>query len=65
MNTEYRQQLFKKIRELRHELKHRQDRLNYNIFAGTCHKSLTVQRNIIFDLELQIQHLEYKYQHGL
>lgn len=64
-NKEYRQQLLEIIYEKIQELKHRQNRLNDNILAGTCHKSLLAQRKVIFNLQLQIDSLEYKYQHNL
>ena len=64
-NNEYRQKLNEIIIEKRQELEHRQNRLNNNIFAGTCHKSILAQRKTIFYLELQINSLEYKLQHNL
>lgn len=64
-NKEYRQQLLEIIYEKIQELKHRQNRLNDNILAGTCHKSILAQRKVIFNLQLQIDSLEYKYQHNL
>ena len=64
-NNEYRQKLNKIIIAKRQELAHRQNRLNSNIFAGICHKSILAQRKTIFYLELQINSLEYKLQHNL
>ena len=40
-NNEYRQNLTKIIIAKRQELRHRQNRLNNNIFAGICKKSIT------------------------
>ena len=47
MNNEYKQELDKIIMAKRKELRHRQNRLNNNIFTGICEKSIIVQRNII------------------
>ena len=64
-NSEYRQKLNEVIIEKRQELEHRQNRLNSNIFAGICHKSIVAQRKTILYLEIQINNLEYKLQHNL
>ena len=64
-NSEYRQKLNEVIIEKRQELEHRQNRLNNNIFAGICHKSIIAQRKTILYLEIQINNLEYKLQHNL
>jgi len=64
-NNEYRQKLNEIIIEKRQELEHRQNRLNNNIFAGICHKSIVAQRKTILYLEIQINNLEYKLQHNL
>ncbi len=53
-NNEYRQKLTKIIIAKRQELRHRQNRLNNNILAGVCHKSIVAQRKTIFYLQLQI-----------
>ena len=64
-NNEYRQKLNEIIIEKRQELEHRQNRLNNNLFAGICHKSIIAQRKVILYLEIQINNLEYKLQHNL
>ena len=64
-NNEYRQKLNEIIIAKRQELEHRQNRLNNNIFAGICHKSIIAQRKTILYLEIQINNLEYKLQHNL
>lgn len=55
MNNEYKQELNKIIIAKRKELRHRKNRLNSNIFAGTCEKSIIAQRNTILYLEIQIE----------
>ena len=66
MNKEtYRQQLIEKIDEKRQELQHRKERLIENMLAGVCNKSILAQRKVIFMLEIQIDHLEYKLQHNI
>jgi len=47
------------------ELKYRQERLQYNIYAGVCEKSILSQRKIIFKLQHEIQRIEYKLKHNL
>lgn len=47
------------------ELKYRQERLQYNIYAGVCEKSILAQRKIIFKLQHEIQRIEYKLKHNL
>ena len=64
-DTQYRQQLAEQITKIRQELKERQARLHYNIFAGVTKKSLDTQRKTIFELEIQLFDLEYKYEHQL
>jgi len=64
-NNEYRQKLNEIIIEKWQKLEHRQNRLNNNIFAGICHKSIIAQRKTILYLEIQINNLEYKLQHNL
>ena len=54
-------ELLKKIIDIRDELTHRKERLNYNIFAGINTKSITAQRKTITNLELELQILEHKY----
>lgn len=61
----YKQQLYDKIEERIQELEHRKERLDYNMFAGICKKAILAQKKVIFNLELQIQLLEYRYQHDL
>lgn len=61
----YKQQLYDKIEELNQELKHRKERLEYNLLAEVCKKAILAQRKVIFNLELQIQLLKYRYQHDL
>ena len=70
MNKEiYKQQLIEKITEKiaekEQELQHRKRRLEENILAGVCNKSIFVQRKNIFMLEIEIDHLEYKLQHNI
>ena len=70
MNKEiYKQQLIEKITEKivekEQELQHRKRRLEENILAGVCNKSILAQRKVIFMLEIQIDHLEYKLQHNI
>ena len=66
MNKEkYKQQLIEKIAEKEQELQHRKRRLEENILAGVCNKSILAQRKVIFMLEIQIDHLEYKLQHNI
>ena len=64
-NEEYRQKLNEIIIAKRQELRHRQNRLNNNIFAGICKKSITAQRKTILYLQIQIENLEYTLQHNL
>ena len=64
-SLEYRQKLNEVIIEKRQELEHRQNRLNSNIFAEICHKSIIAQRKTILYLEIQINKLKYKLQHNL
>ena len=64
-NSDYRRKHNEIILEKRQELEHRQNRLNNNIFAGICHKSIVAQRKTILYLEIQINNLEYKLQHNL
>jgi len=47
------------------ELKYKQERLQYNIYAGVCQKSLLAQRKVIFNIQLEIQAIEYKLKHNL
>ena len=66
MNKEiYKQQLIEKIIEKRQDLKHRKGRLEENMLAGICNKSILAQRKVIFMLKVQIHHLEYKIQHDI
>ena len=66
MNKEkYKQQLIEKIAEKEQELQHRKKRLEENILAGVCNKSILAQRKVIFMLELEIDCLEYKLQHNI
>ena len=62
---EHKQQLIENIIEKRQELRHRKDRLESNILAGICQKSILAQTKVIFTLEIQICHLEYKLKHNL
>ena len=64
-NEEYRQKLNEIIIAKRQELRHRQNRLNSNIFAEICKKSITAQRKTILYLQIQIESLEYTLQHNL
>ena len=65
----YKQQLIErimeKIAEKEQELQHRKRRLEENILAGVCNKSILSQRKVIFMLELEIDCLEYRLQHNI
>ena len=66
MNKEiYQQQLIEKIDDKRQELQHKKERFIENMLAGVCNKSILAQRKVIFMLEIQIDHLEYKLQHNI
>ena len=66
MNKEkYKQQLIEKIAEKEQELQHRKRRLEENILAGVCNKSILAQRKVIFMLELELDCLEYELQHNI
>ena len=45
---EHRQRLIEKITELEQELEHRKNRLEQNMLAGVCKKSILAQRKVIF-----------------
>ena len=62
---EHRQRLIEKITELEQELEHRKNRLEQNMLAEVCQKSILAQRKVIFILEMQLNHLDYKLQHNL
>ena len=70
MNKEkYKQQLIEKIMEQmtkkEQELQHRKRRLEENILAGACNKSILAHRKNIFMLELELDCLEYELQHNI
>ena len=70
MNKEiYKQQLIEKITEKiaekEQELQHRKRRLEENILAGACNKSILAQKKVIFMLELELDCLEYELQHNI
>ena len=70
MNKEkYKQQLKEKIMEQitekEQELQHRKRRLEENILAGVCNKSILAQRKDILTLELELDCLEYELQHNI
>ena len=66
MNKEKdKKQLIEKIAEKEQELQHRKRRLEENILAGVCNKSILAQRKVIFMLELEIDCLEYRLQHNI
>ena len=70
MNREiYKQQLIEeimeKMAEKEQELKHRKRRLEENILAGVCNKSILAQRKDILTLELELDCLEYELQHNI
>ena len=70
MNKEiYKQQLIEKIMEQitekEQELQHRKRRIEENILAGACNKSILAQRKVIFMLELELDCLEYELQHNI
>ena len=70
MNREiYKQQLIEEIMEKmvekEQELQHRKRRLEENILAGTCNKSILAQRKNILMLELELDCLEYELQHNI
>ena len=64
-NNEYKEKLTEIIITKRQELENRQNRLNNNIFAGICKKSIIAQRKTILYLQIQIESLEYTLQHNL
>ena len=57
--------MIEKIAEKEQELQHRKRRLEENILAGVCNKSILAQRKVIFMLELEIDCLEYRLQHDI
>ena len=65
----YKQQLIEKITEKiaekEQELRHRNRRIEENILAGACNKSILAQRKVIFTLELELDGLEYELQHNI
>ena len=70
MNEEkYKQQLIEKIMEKitekEQELQHRKIRLEENILAGVCNKSILAQRKAILMIELELDRLEYELQHNI
>lgn len=70
MNREiYKQQLIEEIMEImaekEQELQHRKRRLEENILAGVCNKSILAQRKDILTLELELDCLEYELQHNI
>ena len=70
MNKEkYKQQLIEKIMdqiiEKEQELQHRKRRLEENILAGVCNKSILAQRKNILMLKLELYCLEYELQHNI
>ena len=70
MNREiYKQRLIEEIREeiaeKEQELQHRKRRLEENILAGVCNKSILAQRKDILMLELELDCLEYELQHNI
>ena len=70
MNKEkYKQQLIekimKKLTQKEQELQHRKRRLEENILAGVCNKSILAQRKDILMLELELDCLEYELQHNI
>lgn len=62
---QHKHELIRTIIEKRYELKHKQKRLNYNIYAEVCQKSLLAKRKTIFELQLQAQQIEYELKHNL
>ena len=70
MNEEkYKRQLIEKIMEQitekEQELQHRKRRLEENILAGVCNKSLLAQRKDISMLKLELDCPEYELQHNI
>ena len=70
MNREiYKQQLIEeimeKMAEKEQELQHRRRRLEENILAGVCNKSILAQRKDILTLELELDCLDYELQHNI
>ena len=51
--------------EKEQELQHRKRRLEENILAGVCNKSILAQRKDILMLELELDCLEYELQHNI
>ena len=64
-NESHKYELIRTVISQRQELKYRQERLQYNIYAGVCEKSILAQRKIIFKLQHEIQRIEYKLKHNL
>ena len=54
-------ELFKEIIDIQEEIKYRQERLTYNIFAGICKQSLEAQKHEITKLKLKHYDLKRKY----
>lgn len=70
MNREiYKQQLIEEIMKImvekEQELQHRKRRLEENILAGVCNKSILAQRKDILMIELELDCLEYELQHNI
>ena len=70
MNREiYKQQLIEeimeKIVEKEQELRHGKRRLEENILAEVCNKSILTQRKNISMLKLELDCLEYELQHNI
>ena len=70
MNREiYKQQLIEEIMKImvekEQELQHRKRRLEENILAGVCNKSLLAKRKDISMLKLELDCLEYELQHNI
>jgi len=64
-NEGHKYEIIRKVILNRQELKHKQERLQYNIYAGVCQKSILAQRKVIFKLQHEISRLEYKLKHNL
>ena len=70
MNREnYKQQLIEKIMEKitekEQDLQHRKNRLEENILAEVCNKSILAQRKAILMIKLELDCLEYELQHNI
>ena len=59
------EKIMEKITEKEQELQHRKIRLEENILAEVCNKSVLAQRKDISMLKLELDCLEYELQHNM